>query len=111
MQVVLQVRVRPGRFEIRNGTLANKHWPPDLPFDDHHRSSYGLEWLVEDEADVVVVGLLVRELGKGAEPSVYGETASRVRRMSDSRGPEFAWCEERAQKLRMLMMRSQVEGG
>ena len=67
MQPTRHCKNQAGSFEIRHGTLgSNKHWPHDIAFDVHHRSTNGLEWLVEDENDIVVVGLLLREFGKTA---------------------------------------------
>ena len=60
-QAVLQVRVRPGAFVERPGSLGGKYWPLEVPFDVRRPGLAGLEWLVEDPEAVVVTGLMVRE--------------------------------------------------
>ena len=42
--------------------------------------------LIEDPADVVVTGVLLRELGRGADPEIYGDSSARVTYGPD--GPE-----------------------
>eukprot|EP00928_Gymnodinium_smaydae_P081205 TRINITY_DN64761_c0_g1_i1.p1 TRINITY_DN64761_c0_g1~~TRINITY_DN64761_c0_g1_i1.p1 ORF type:complete len:601 (-),score=24.66 TRINITY_DN64761_c0_g1_i1:44-1846(-) len=87
VQCVLQLRVRPGSFVEKPGSLSNKHWPEEVRFDRNFASLQGLEWIIEDPADHEVVGLLVRELGNQAAPSVYGEFVQNV--SEGSKGPEY----------------------
>merc|ERR1711862_320253 len=79
LQVVLQVRVRPGSYHAYPGTLGTKYWPEGIRFDANFKSLHDIEWLIEDESDVVVTGLLVRLVGSGDQiQTVFGETASQV---------------------------------
>ena len=103
--MVLEVRVRPGTFREQPGTMANKHWPSDLRWQWGFDSLLALEWLSENPADVVITGIMVREFGKNADPSVYGETASKVRwqpgqRPEEEDEPNFVWTELRVQEYR-----------
>jgi len=94
-QLVLECRVRPGAFSEASGTLgSNKHWPSDVDIDPNFSGIGGLEWLLENPDDVVVTGLMIRELGRGADPEVYGTLVTQVR------GPEYLWTEVRAQRAR-----------
>jgi len=105
VQMVVEVRVRPGTFREQGGTMANKHWPKDLRWQWAFDSLLFLEWLSENPEDVVVTGIMVREFGKEADPKVYGETASRVRwqpgqRAEDEDEPNFVWTELRAEEFK-----------
>ena len=79
VQCVLQVRVRPGSFVERPGSLRNKYWPWDVRFDADFDCTDPLEWLIEKPEDHAIVGLLVREVGDGADGSVFGDFAPRVK--------------------------------
>merc|ERR1712046_77707 len=65
MQAVMQLCVRPGCFAMYPASLRGKYWPEDLRFDPNFETLDNLEWLIEDEADVVVTGVLLREFGPG----------------------------------------------
>jgi len=97
-QVVLQCRVRPDAFREVNGTLGTKFWPEDVPFDVDFPGLGGLEWLVEDAADVVVTGLMVREFGPGAAAEVFGAAAAQV--TAGQRGPQFVWTTRLLEEMR-----------
>lgn len=99
VQAVLEVKVRPGSYRARANTLsATRHWPRHLRIDPNFRSHENLEFLVEDESDVRVIGVLFRELGN-VDQAIFGEVARMVRGRpavigSDGRrvdGPEFEW--------------------
>ncbi|CAJ1453861.1 unnamed protein product [Effrenium voratum] len=96
-QLVLQCRVRPGSFTIQKGTLGNKYWPNDSPFDPNFSGLDGLEWLVESEQDVVVSALLVREFGPYVNPVIFGDLATQVRQTGQ--GPQFHWTALRKQDM------------
>ena len=106
MQAVLQVRVRPGKFRQQPGTMKKFHWPEDLRWEPSFDSLEGLEWLIGDPKDIVVCGLMVRELGEPADPLVYGEAASKVRfPANDAQGrphpePNYVWSELREKEFR-----------
>mmetsp|Transcript_19407 Transcript_19407/g.41360 ORF Transcript_19407/g.41360 Transcript_19407/m.41360 type:complete len:623 (-) Transcript_19407:72-1940(-) len=87
LQCVLQVRVRPGSFVEKPGSLSSKHWPANVRFDKNFDSMNGLEWLIEDPANHQVTGLLVRELGPKAAGDVYGSFAPLV--TQGRMGPEY----------------------
>lgn len=96
---------RPGSFVTRPSSLSHKYWPPDLRFDPNFSTVHDLEWLVEDPDDIVVVGLLMREFGRSADPSIYGDAAPRVthRQVNDMIGPEYAWAQLRAEEFSELV--------
>eukprot|EP00746_Dinoflagellata_sp_MGD_P067352 gnl/MRDRNA2_/MRDRNA2_27800_c0_seq1.p1 gnl/MRDRNA2_/MRDRNA2_27800_c0~~gnl/MRDRNA2_/MRDRNA2_27800_c0_seq1.p1 ORF type:complete len:1284 (+),score=275.08 gnl/MRDRNA2_/MRDRNA2_27800_c0_seq1:98-3853(+) len=98
-QLVLLCRVRPGSFKEAPGTLtSNKHWPQGLPMDCNFPGNKGLEWLVEDSADIMVYGLMVREFGTKANGALYGPSVQLVHH--GDRGPEYVWSEVRANLMR-----------
>ena len=107
LQVVLQVRVRPGSFAERPGTLGGKRWPADLPFEQCFPGLEGLEWLVEDPADIVVTGLMVREFGPTADKQVFGNIAAAL---TDNGGkPEYKWTDLRAKEMRRLLSKDSLQ--
>ena len=59
--------------------------------DPNFRSNSELEWLVDDENDVVVIGLMYRELGMEADGSVYGSLATQLRQEDAPGGAEYRW--------------------
>jgi len=98
LQAVLQVRVRPGAFVTKPGSLGVTHWEQGVRIDPNFSSMDSLEWLIEDEKDVVVTGVLLRELGRCSDPLVYGDAAARV--TEGEQGPEFEWTRLRCEQLR-----------
>jgi len=98
IQCVIQVRVRPGSFSKRSGTLGNKYWPSNLCFDEDVRSLCDLEWLIENPDDHVVCGVLVREFGPDADGDIYGELTTRV--VYGEHGPEYEWIDLLEKKFR-----------
>lgn len=98
LQAVLQLRVRPGSFTERPSTLNSSHWPRDLRFDANFESNSNLEWLMEDPTNAVVVGVMVRELGRRADPLVFGEVAARVTNREP--GPEYEYTRLRVEEFR-----------
>lgn len=88
-QVVFQCRVRPGAFREASGTLGGKHWPEGVCLDPGFNSLSKIEWLIENPADVVVCGLMLREFGIQASPDLYGNLATAV--VAGDVGPEFEW--------------------
>ena len=90
-QIVLQCKVRPSSFRLKGGTLGNKHWPRDVRMDPNFADLSTIEWLVDDEDDVVVIGLMYRELGRGVDASIYGRLVTQVTRNGHPDGPEYAW--------------------
>ena len=69
-----------------------------MPFDVDFPGLGGLEWLVEDAADVVVTGLMVREFGPGAAAEVFGAAAAQV--TAGQRGPQFVWTTRLLEEMR-----------
>merc|ERR1712060_949521 len=98
LQAVLQVRVRPNSFVCRPGSLGKKHWPVDLCIDANFPNLVGMEWLIDKEADIVVTAVMLRELGRGANPSVYGGAAARV--TEGKMGPDYEWSRLRSEEMR-----------
>lgn len=106
-QVVLQCRVHPASIVEIPSTLGNAHWPTDVRMDPNFPSNNCMEWLIQDPADVIVSGLMVREFGQDIDQHVYGSTAQEV---SDSipeafswpcrSGPEYAWTRLRSDLFR-----------
>merc|ERR1711941_101986 len=94
LQSVLQVRVRPASFEAHPGSLQNKHWPNKIRLDPNFKSLSGLEWVLEDPTNIIVTGVLFREMGSNADPMIYGETAAQV--THGMSGPEYEWTRLRA---------------
>ena len=88
--------MQPGAFKEHPGSLGNKYWPSDLPFDPSYPSLDGLEWLVDDAEAVQVTGLMVREFGPQA-CELFGSTAKSVTK--GPRGPEFEWTRLRQEEL------------
>lgn len=106
-QVAFQCRVKPGSFRQHPGTLFSKYWPPGLRFDRNFPSLDRLEWLVEDSADIVVCGLMIREFGAAADPQLYGTLATQVtadggirKRFQAGEGPQFHWTHLRIEAFR-----------
>jgi len=56
-----------------------------------------LEWVVDDPEDVVVTGMLFRELGQGVDPQIYFDAAGRV--TAGPMGPEYDWTRLRAEEF------------
>lgn len=99
VQAVLQVRVRPDTFSVRRGSLVGKrYWDKTVRFDPNFPTADGLEWLVEDSNNVVVAGIMLRVFGRGADPLIYGETASKV--SYGESGPEYEWTRMRLEEFR-----------
>jgi len=90
-QIVLQCKIRPGSWRARHNTLGARHWDPDICFDPNFPSNDNIEFLLEDPHDVVVVGIMYRELGQGADRSVYGDLVTRVIDDQSVGGPEYTW--------------------
>ncbi|CAE8727817.1 unnamed protein product [Polarella glacialis] len=97
-QIVLQCRVRPGSYQSAPGTLGGKYWPPGLRFDPNFTNLDHLEWLVEDPANIVVCGIMLREFGPKADALLFGSLACSVTAGSD--GPEFEWTKLRKDEFR-----------
>eukprot|EP00401_Gymnodinium_catenatum_P037244 CAMPEP_0117538406 /NCGR_PEP_ID=MMETSP0784-20121206/42463_1 /TAXON_ID=39447 /ORGANISM="" /LENGTH=700 /DNA_ID=CAMNT_0005335021 /DNA_START=62 /DNA_END=2161 /DNA_ORIENTATION=- len=92
-QIVLQCKVRPGSWRTRHGTLGNKHWPFEVRMDPNFPNHDNLEFMLEDTNDVVVIGIMYRELGPWADPGLFGQLATRVtcRQTPSGTGPQYAW--------------------
>uniref|UniRef100_A0A0G4FUM7 Uncharacterized protein n=1 Tax=Chromera velia CCMP2878 TaxID=1169474 RepID=A0A0G4FUM7_9ALVE len=72
LQMVLEVRVRPGAFAGREASAKKRDWPPDLPMDPAFLPTSHIEWWVpKAHTDVRVSAILHRVVGPGA-PSVFG---------------------------------------
>lgn len=109
LQSVVQLRVRPGSYAVQPGTMINKHWEVDLRLDPDFPTLDNLEWAISGRTDGVVAGVLFREMGNGADPKVYGDSAARV--AEGEHGPEVEWarlaCERlREEGLRLRKLRS-----
>lgn len=98
IQVVVQVRVRPGSYSRHRGSLGGRHWPQDVRMDPNYKTLDDLEWLVESPDDAFIVGLLMREFGTSADRDLYGDSATRVTR--GQHGPEYEWSRLRAEEFR-----------
>ncbi|CAK0890255.1 unnamed protein product, partial [Prorocentrum cordatum] len=95
------VQWRPGSIRVQPSTLEEKDWPSSLRIDPNFQDNSTMEWLLEDDADVVVTALMVRELGPCADPEVYGPLAARVREDGHPQGPESHWLQLRAEEHRL----------
>lgn len=100
-QMVLQCRIRPGSYAVQDNTLANHHWPKDVPLDMNFPNNRGVEWLVRDGHDVKVYGVLIRQFGEDADMTVYGELCTQVHQ--GDKGPEYVWTELLTNSHRQLM--------
>lgn len=89
IQTVLEVRVRPNSFEVVRSTLRKKHWPSELLFDPSFPNNRELEWLLEQPKDIVVTGVMVREMGPNVDPSLFGPVVSTV--TDGDRGAEYGY--------------------
>jgi hypothetical protein len=76
-QYVFEVRVRPGAYEIQGNTLHKSLWENWFIEFDTHCNSRNLEWLIDKSEDLVVTGVMVRELPCGPKEWV----TSRVQAM------------------------------
>eukprot|EP00971_Amphidinium_carterae_P127612 2528409-Amphidinium_carterae.1 len=66
-----------------------------------------MEWLIDNADDVVVIGLMYRELGYLADPSIYGELVTGVGhgvRLAGQpealQGPQYEWTDILAESHR-----------
>ena len=67
----------------------------------------GLEWLVEDPADIVVTGLMVREFGPTADKQVFGIAAADL--TENGGKPEYKWTDLRAEEMRRLLSKDSLQ--
>jgi len=67
---VFQVRVRPGSFRIQGNTLWSKGWGDKKVLFDERFGPDELEWLVENEQDIRVTGLMVHRDRKQPEQKI-----------------------------------------
>lgn len=91
VQFAFKVRVRPGSYKEQASTLAvSRHWDSQVQIDPNMPHNQRLEWVIGSSSDVMVVGLMMRELGVRADPVVFGELATQV---SDGEfeGAEYHW--------------------
>uniref|UniRef100_A0A0G4HWX3 Uncharacterized protein n=1 Tax=Chromera velia CCMP2878 TaxID=1169474 RepID=A0A0G4HWX3_9ALVE len=80
LQMVLEVRVRPGSYEGREASADPHDWPPDLPMDPAFLPNSHIEWWVpEAHKSVRVAAILHRVVGPGA-PNVFGPFLKEVGR-------------------------------
>mmetsp|Transcript_14811 Transcript_14811/g.47543 ORF Transcript_14811/g.47543 Transcript_14811/m.47543 type:complete len:403 (+) Transcript_14811:424-1632(+) len=91
VQFAFKVRVRPNSYKVQRSTLSSsKHWDARIQMDPNMPHNESLEWLIPSSADVLVVGLMLRELGPSVDASVFGTLASRVS-AHQVEGPEYSW--------------------
>lgn len=98
-QAVLKLRVRPDSFKIQGNTLGDAHWPRELLLDPNYSDNNTIEWLVQGSTmircDVVIVGIMIRELGHFAQSAVFGYCPPLLGGSMCSRefqgGPEYRW--------------------
>jgi hypothetical protein len=62
VQYVFEVRVKPDGYHCQGNTLGSSLWPNKLIEFDTVASSRNLEWLIEDENNILVTGVLLRQL-------------------------------------------------
>eukprot|EP00438_Fugacium_kawagutii_P011296 Skav205051 [mRNA] locus=scaffold142:82441:83139:+ [translate_table: standard] len=88
-QVVLQCKARPDSWQVRRNTFGFSHWPKDVQIDPNFTTHEDLEFLVEDPEDVVVTGLMFRQLGPDADASIFGDLVTQVNNCNGK--PEYSW--------------------
>lgn len=103
-QAVLKLRVRPGCFKIQGNTLANRHWDRKLLLDPNFDDNESIEWLVQGStmrrSDVVIVGIMLREIGARANRKVFGYCPHLCPSDSESDGPEYTWSRHLAKRFK-----------
>lgn len=77
VQCVFEVRVHPDKYRVQGNTLSKTLWPNWFLEFDTTCNSKSLEWIIEDEDDIEVTGILIRELA--CSPNEWNE--QRVARM------------------------------
>jgi len=70
-QYVFEVRVKPGSYRAQGNTLSDSLWESWGIEYDPVVSSRNLEWIVENEEDIVVTGVMLRALPKGMHPKEF----------------------------------------
>jgi len=70
-QYVFEVRVNPDAYRVQGNTLGSKVWSDKQLEFDPLVSSRNLEWIVEDEKDIVVTGIMVRVLPDKLTPKQF----------------------------------------
>lgn len=91
-QAVVKLRTRPDSYRVQSGSLGNKHWCNHLRIDPNFEGIHGLEWLFDGSAvercDLVIVGIMLREVGAQAHAETFGQCPS----LTDTEhGPEYQW--------------------
>jgi len=101
VQAVLKVRVRPKSYKVQANTLGRSHWDPAVRMDPNFSSNSSLEWLIErgsfQRCDLVIVGLMVREVGLRAAKQVFGNCPKLG---GFKMGPEYRWTSYLQSRLR-----------
>lgn len=99
-QMVLRCSARQGCYRKQRGTLASKHWDRTVRIDPELDTIEDLEFLVEDEADVKVIGVMFRKLGETVDATIFGELPKKLKVPSSQRkwkgaraekGVEYMW--------------------
>lgn len=78
VQTVLQLKVRPGSYIRQSNSGRLGGWPSDLRIDPNFPTDNDIEWLLEDESDVRLIGVMFREFGPNIDTDVYEDLCSEL---------------------------------
>eukprot|EP00929_Paragymnodinium_shiwhaense_P071475 TRINITY_DN36326_c0_g1_i1.p1 TRINITY_DN36326_c0_g1~~TRINITY_DN36326_c0_g1_i1.p1 ORF type:complete len:873 (-),score=65.46 TRINITY_DN36326_c0_g1_i1:353-2971(-) len=87
VQAVLQVKVRPGSYHVQSNSGRLGGWAGDLRIDPNFINNDRMEWLVEDEEDVPLTGVMFREFGPNIDTDIYEDLCAQVTYDGDDREP------------------------
>ena len=91
VQMVLKCDVLHGGYRAQKGTLGNKHWSRELRVDPEHDTMDDLEYLIEDEGNICLKGIMFRQFGPGADPKIYGDLAPQLSMHRNGPSIEYRW--------------------
>jgi len=89
VQLVLQLRVKPGSYIKQHNTLANCHWDPRVLLDPNLVDHRSVEWVVDNPEDTRLAAVLVRHVGSGADEQVHGKFAAQFSSRKESPAAEW----------------------
>lgn len=99
-QILLQVRVNQDAvFRRLKTTLGKLYWADGVPFEAGFSLDDDMEWLVANKDELVVTGVLFRELGckTDEDRARYGEAACSFSAHGDA--PQYAWTKHLADTI------------
>lgn len=101
-QILLQVRVNQNAVVKRlKTTLPERCWPDDVPFEPGFATDDDMEWLVVNKDELVVTGILFREIGckTDEDRARYGEVACSFTARGDA--PEYKWTKHLSSSIKV----------